>query len=220
MNSQIGIGMTSTRTRDRLVERLRNKGIRDPRVLQAIGSVPRYLFVDEALSSRAYEDSALPIGHGQTISQPYVVARITAAAIAGERPHKVLEIGSGCGYQAAVLAVLVPNVYGVERIRPLLARSRKRFLELGIHNVSLHHGDGYEGWADHAPYDAIVVSAAIEAVPEALFAQLGDRGRLIAPVGPPGGQRLILFRKTPEGIEEERLDAVIFVGFRRGTVER
>ncbi len=220
MNSRVGIGMTSTRTRDRLVERLRNKGIRDPRVLQAIGSVPRYLFVDEALSSRAYEDSALPIGHGQTISQPYVVARITEAVIAGEMPHKVLEIGSGCGYQAAVLAGLVRNVYGVERIRPLLARSRKRFLELGIRNISLRHGDGYEGWASHAPYDAIVVSAALEAVPEPLLAQLSERGRLIAPVGSPGRQQLIIFQKKPEGIETERLDDVIFVEFRRGKVER
>jgi len=212
-----GIGMTSARTRERLVERLRAEGIGNPRVLEAIRSVPRHLFVDEALSSRAYEDTALPIGHGQTISQPFVVARMTQAVIAEGIPEKVLEIGTGCGYQAAVLARLVPRVYSVERLRPLVARARKTLLQQGIRNVSLRYGDGASGWTEAAPFDAIVVTAAPEYVPEALLEQLARDGRLIAPVGPRSVQQLTVYRRTAEGLEVEKLGAVSFVPFTSGT---
>lgn len=215
-----GIGMTSARTRERLIERLRAEGIDDPRVLEAIRSVPRHLFVDEALSSRAYEDTALPIGHGQTISQPYVVARMTQALLADGVPSKVLEIGTGCGYQAAVLAWLVPKVYSIERIRALVARARKVLLVQGIRNVSLKHGDGAAGWGDFAPFDAILLTAAAEAVPETLFAQLAPGGRLIAPVGPRGEQQLRIYRRTDSEIETQALGAVSFVPFTSGIRER
>lgn len=211
-----GIGMTSARTRERLIERLRGAGIADVRVLNAMRAVPRHAFVDEALASRAYEDTALPIGHGQTISQPYVVARMTSALIEESIPARVLEIGTGCGYQTAVLARLASAVYSVERIRPLLARARKTLLELGIRNVSLRHGDGTEGWADRAPFDAILVTAAPEEVPAALFEQLAPGGRLLAPVGPPGVQRLIRYRLEAAQVAAEPLGAVSFVPFTQG----
>jgi protein-L-isoaspartate(D-aspartate) O-methyltransferase len=211
-----GIGMTSTRTRERLIGRLREEGIADLRVLAAIRAVPRHLFVDEALASRAYEDTALPIGHGQTISQPYVVARMTEALFADGVPERALEVGTGCGYQCAVLAQLVPRVFSVERIRVLLARARKTLLELGIRNVSLRHADGAVGWDEFAPFDAILLAAAPEAVPPALFAQLAPGGRLVAPVGPPGVQRLALYRRTSRGLEEETLAAVSFVPLTAG----
>lgn len=215
-----GIGMTSARTRERLIERLRAEGIDDPRVLEAIRSVPRHLFVDEALSSRAYEDTALPIGHGQTISQPYVVARMTQALIAEEIPSKVLEIGTGCGYHAAVLARLVPRVYSIERIRALVARARKLLLEQGVRNVSLKYGDGADGWTDFAPFDAIVITAAPEIVPDALFDQLAPNGRLIAPVGPRSVQQLRMYWRTGSEIESQALGAVSFVPFTSGTSDR
>ena len=151
MNSSHGIGMTSQRTRDRLVRRLRAEGIRDPKVLDAIARTPRHLFVDEALASRAYEDTALPIGFGQTISQPYIVAQMTEVLIAERAPERVLEIGTGCGYQTAVLAGLVPKVYTVERIAVLLAQARRRLRDLGVRNVRYRHGDGTEGWPEYAP---------------------------------------------------------------------
>lgn len=215
-----GIGMTSARTRERLIERLRAEGIDDARVLEAIRSVPRHLFVDEALASRAYEDTALPIGHGQTISQPYVVARMTQALLADGVPAKVLEIGTGCGYQAAVLAHLVPKVYSIERIRALVARARKVFLQQGIRNVSLRHGDGTAGWPDFAPFDAVLLTAAPEVVPEVLFAQLAPGGRLIAPVGPRSAQQLRIYRHTGTEIESQALGAVSFVPFTSGIRER
>lgn len=218
MSRADGSGMTSRRTRERLIERLRAEGIGDPQVLNAIRGVPRHLFVDEALASRAYEDTALPIGHGQTISQPYVVARMTAALIEQGRPARVLEIGTGCGYQTAVLARLVDKVYSVERIRALVARARKTLLELGVRNVSLRHGDGETGWAEYAPFDAVIVTAAPERVPEALFEQLAPGGCLIAPVGTSEMQRLVRYRHTRAGLEAESLGAVSFVPFTQGVV--
>ncbi len=216
MIARDGIGMTSSRTKERLIERLRAEGIADARVLDAIRSVPRHLFVDEALASRAYEDTALPIGHGQTISQPYIVARMSEAVIAEGIPQRVLEIGTGSGYQAAVLARLVPEVAGIERIRPLLARARRTLLELGIRNVQLRHADGRDGWPEHAPWEAVLLAAAPEEVPAELFEQLAEGGRLIAPVGPRAVQQLMLYRRTSEGIEQESLGAVSFVPFAFG----
>jgi protein-L-isoaspartate(D-aspartate) O-methyltransferase len=218
--SHAGIGMTSLRTRERLIDRLRGEGIADARVIEAIRATPRHLFVDEALASRAYEDTALPIGHGQTISQPYIVACMTAAVIAEGIPQKVLEIGTGCGYQAAVLARLVPQVYSIERIRALLAGARRQLLELGLRNVSLRYGDGGAGWPELAPFDAIVLTAAPERVPPALFEQLMPQGRLIAPVGPRAVQELRVYTRTEQGIEFQALGAVSFVPFTAGTSQR
>ncbi len=218
--SHAGIGMTSLRTRERLIDRLRGEGISDARVIEAIRATPRHLFVDEALASRAYEDTALPIGHGQTISQPYIVARMTAAVIAGGIPQKVLEIGTGCGYQAAVLARLVPKVYSIERIRALLAGARRQLLELGLRNVSLRYADGGAGWPELAPFDAIVLTAAPERVPPALFEQLTPQGRLIAPVGPRAVQELRVYTRTEQGVEFQALGAVSFVPFTAGTSQR
>jgi protein-L-isoaspartate(D-aspartate) O-methyltransferase len=206
-----GIGMTSVRTRDRLIERLREDGIRDEQVLAAMRSVPRYIFVDEALASRAYEDSALPIGAGQTISQPYIVARMTEALVHGKRRSKVLEVGSGCGYQTAVLAHLVERVYSVERIASLIAPARARLNALGINKVRMRHADGFEGWPTHAPYDGILVAAAPGYVPPALVEQLDVGGRLVIPVGAQGAQRLLSLTRTESGIEEEVLAQVSFV---------
>lgn len=220
MMTHAGIGMTSSRTRERLIDRLRDEGITDARVLDAIRSTPRHLFVDEALASRAYEDTALPIGHGQTISQPYIVARMTEVVISDGIPEKVLEIGTGCGYQAAVLAQLVPKVFSVERIRALLAGARRNLLELGLRNVNLRHGDGREGWPEQAPFDAILLTAAPEVVPEALFVQLAPDGRLIAPVGRQGVQDLRVYRRTEEGVEFESIGAVSFVPFISGVRQR
>lgn len=208
-----GIGMTSARTRDRLVQRLRDQGIANLAVLDRIRNVPRHIFVDEALGSRAYEDTALPIGFGQTISQPYIVARMTEALLEGERgpPGKVLEVGTGCGYQTAVLASLVSQVYTIERIEPLLARARERLKELGIRNVRFRHGDGSLGWKAHGPFDGILVAAAPLAVPEALLKQLKVGGRLIVPVGPEGEQELVRFTRREPRIERESLGPVAFV---------
>jgi protein-L-isoaspartate(D-aspartate) O-methyltransferase len=206
-----GIGMTSARTRERLILRLREEGIESEAVLNRIREVPRHLFVDEALSSRAYEDTALPIGHGQTISQPYVVAKMTEAVISGGRPAKVLEIGTGCGYQTAILAGLVGTVYTIERVGPLLRRARERLGTLGIHNVRFRHGDGWEGWKANAPYDAIIVTAAPPETPKALLEQLADRGRLIIPVGPRSHQELLEIQRVGQKFEERLLGHVIFV---------
>lgn len=216
-----GIGMTSARTRDRLVQRLRDAGIRNETVLERIRSVPRHLFVDEALASRAYEDSALPIGHGQTISQPYVVALMTAALLEplpdGRAPRKVLEVGTGCGYQTAVLAPLVRQVFSIERIGALLTATRDRLRSLGVDNVRFRHGDGFEGWPGQAPFDAIVVAAAPAEVPTALLEQLAPGGRLVIPVGPPGNQELVRMTRTESGYAREVLEHVSFVPFREGT---
>jgi protein-L-isoaspartate(D-aspartate) O-methyltransferase len=206
-----GLGMTSQRARDRLVARLKEEGIADRRVLDVIGRLPRHLFIEEALASRAYEDTALPIGLSQTISQPWVVARMTEALIEDKPPDKVLEIGTGSGYQAAVLAALVKNVYTVERIEELLRNARRRFRKLGVDNIRSKHDDGRLGWAEHAPYDAIMLTAAGEAVDQELFAQLAPDGVLVAPVGSPGHQRLLRYRNSEKGWVSESLGAVSFV---------
>lgn len=205
-----GIGMTSLRTRTRLVERLREEGIRDGRVLDAIGRIPRHLFVDEALSHRAYEDTALPIGLGQTISQPYIVARMTEAAVE-RRPKRVLEVGTGSGYQTAVLASLVAEIYTIERLEPLMRQARRRLRELGYQNVHFRIADGSSGWLEHAPYDAIVVTAAAPELPAALVAQLVPGGRLIVPVGGAAHQQLLLVERTEQDLTTKRLEQVMFV---------
>ncbi len=211
-----GIGMTSENTRQRLVDRLRSKGIRDERVLAAIGRVPRHLFVDEALSSRAYEDSALPIGRGQTISQPYVVA-LMSEAVAGERVlGKVLEIGTGSGYQAAVLAQLADRVFSTERIGELVRNARQLFHRLGLHNILTRHVDGLGGWPSQAPFDAIVVTAGGR-IPDSLLEQLAVGGVLIAPEQVGSEQRLIRTTRTETGLEREDLGAVVFVPLLSGT---
>jgi protein-L-isoaspartate(D-aspartate) O-methyltransferase len=216
----LGVGLTSQRVRDRLIERLRASGIRDERVLNAIRTVPRHLFVDEALATRAYEDTALPIGHGQTISQPWVVAKMTEALFAGgHQPGKVLEIGTGSGYQAAILAALGLEVYTVERIGDLLRAARKRFRSLGL-SVRSKHDDGRIGWPENAPYDAIMVTAASPAVVEGLLEQLAPGGVLVAPVGPGGGQRLLLLHKDPSGrVVQDDLAQVVFVPLLSGLVD-
>jgi protein-L-isoaspartate(D-aspartate) O-methyltransferase len=209
-----GIGMTSARTRERLVQRLAANGISSAAVLERIRAVPRHLFIDEALASRAYEDSALPIGQGQTISQPYIVALMTQALIEnGEtrRPEKVLEVGTGCGYQTAVLASLVGQLFTIERIASLQRPAKQRLAGLGFGNIRFRHGDGFEGWPGQAPFDGILVAAAPADVPQALVDQLGPGGRLIMPVGLSGNQELIRITRTPTGIEREHLCWVTFV---------
>jgi len=212
-----GIGMTSARTRERLIQRLRDQGIVDDRVLDRIRNVPRHLFMDEALASRAYEDTALPIGFGQTISQPYVVARMTEALLALGAVDKVLEIGTGCGYQSAVLAPLVKEIYSIERIASLLGKARRTLRELRLRNVHFRHDDGNVGWPARAPFDGILLTAAPHAVPPALFDQLAVGGRLIAPVGADGRQELLCFTKKVDSskaetrIDRRSLGAVSFV---------
>jgi protein-L-isoaspartate(D-aspartate) O-methyltransferase len=213
-----GIGMTSQRTRDRLIQRLREEGIRDERVLEAMRNVPRHLFVDEALATRAYEDTALPIGQGQTISQPYIVALMTQTLLAGGRLKKVLEVGTGSGYQTAVLAQLVDEIYTVERIEPLMKLARKRLRELGCRNVHTKLSDGSWGWKEHAPYDGIIVTAAPAEVPPALLEQLAPGGRLIIPVGGPAMQELLLVQHTDKGLSQERLELVNFVPLVRDSI--
>lgn len=206
-----GIGMTSQRTRDRLVERLRAEGIRNEQVLEVIRATPRHLFVDEALASRAYEDTALPIGYNQTISQPFVVAVMTDLVIRNQ-PQTVLEIGTGSGYQAAVLAALVPKVYTVERIEPLARQARQRFRKLGLRNIRASYSDGTAGLPDFAPYDAIITTAGAESIPGALLEQLSPKGgRLVIPVGSRQRQTLTLVTRTGDTFEREDLDPVIFV---------
>jgi len=213
-----GIGMTSARTRDRLVQRLQEQGISNLAVLDRIRNVPRHIFVDEALASRAYEDTALPIGFSQTISQPYIVARMTEALIEGGRKlGKVLEVGTGCGYQTAVLAPLVQKIYSIERIEPLAKRAKATLKELGISNVKLKHGDGTVGWKSQKPFDGILVAAAPLAVPDALFAQLANRGRLIVPVGPEGSQLLLRYTRRDDQLDREVLGPVAFVPMLGGT---
>jgi protein-L-isoaspartate(D-aspartate) O-methyltransferase len=212
-----GIGMTSARTRDRLVQRLRDQGITNLAVLDRIRNVPRHIFVDEALGSRAYEDTALPIGFGQTISQPYIVARMTEALLEGGSLHSVLEVGTGCGYQTSVLAPLVDRLYTIERIEPLMVRAKERIKELGIRNVRFRYGDGSVGWKAHAPFDGILVAAAPLTVPEALVKQLKVGGRLLVPVGPEGEQVLIRFTRKEQRVEKESLGPVAFVPLLGGT---
>jgi len=211
MNTRLpGIGMTSARTRERLLQRLRDNGIHDETVLAALHKVPRHLFVDEALASRAYEDTALPIGHNQTISQPYIVARMTEHLFANGA-RRVLEIGTGCGYQTAILCELAQEVYSVERLAPLHLSARRLLQELGYRNFRLKLGDGSAGWPEYAPYDGILVTAAAADVPMALLGQLVPGGRLVIPVGTPARQELLGIRLTDEGYIRECLDAVNFV---------
>jgi len=218
MNNKLqGIGMTSQRTRDRLIDRLRAKGISNTTVLEAMRSLPRHLFVDEALATRAYEDDALPIGHKQTISQPYTVARMTEALLAGGTPNKVLEIGTGSGYQAALLAQLVEKVYTVELIKPLHLQARKLFMQLGIRNIQCKLSDGTWGWENYAPYDAIIVTAAAPEIPSSLLNQLEVGAKLIIPVGSQdSAQQLLTLKRTSEGITQEKLEDVSFVPLVRG----
>ena len=207
--------MTSQRTRERLIQRLMDQGITRPEVLEAIRSVPRHLFVDEALAHRSYEDTALPIGYGQTLSQPYVVARMSELALAQGRPKKVLELGSGSGYQTAILASLVDEICAIERIKPLLERARKQLRALRVRNVRLRHGDGLDGWASEAPFDLILGAAAPERLPTQLLEQLAPGGRLILPVGGEQ-QQLMMVTTTPEGYVEEVIEEVNFVPMVRG----
>jgi protein-L-isoaspartate(D-aspartate) O-methyltransferase len=215
-----GIGMTSARTRERLVQRLREQGIRDPQVLDRIRNVPRHLFVDEALASRAYEDTALPIGFGQTISQPYIVARMTEALLGTSGTlHNVLEIGTGCGYQTAILAPLVGRISTIERVKPLLERAKRLLKELGFKNVRFRHADGSAGWKAHAPYDAILVAAGAHGVPPALLQQLAPNGgRLVLPVGPEGAQELVrITRRDEQYLRDKLVGGVTFVPLVGGT---
>ena len=205
-----GIGMTSARTRERLVDRLRAAGILNELVLNAIRQLPRHLFVDEALAHRAYEDTALPIGHNQTISQPYTVARMTELLLE-DGARRVLKVGTGSGYQTAVLCALVDEVYSVERIESLMRSARRCLQETGARNFRLRHSDGSYGWSDHAPFDAILVTAAAPEVPAALLAQLAPGGTLVAPVGSADRQVLLRIRNSMEGLVQERIELANFV---------
>lgn len=203
--------MTSQRTRERLVQRLRERGIADEQVLAVMGKTPRHIFVDEALASRAYEDTALPIGFGQTISQPYIVARMTEALLNGRRLQKVLEIGTGSGYQSAILAQLVDEVFTVERIQGLQQRARQRMRELRLTNVRYKYDDGNLGWAEQGPFDGIIVTAAPLEIPHSLLQQLAQNGRMLIPAGEAGAQVLRLITHTEDGFVEEILHEVSFV---------
>jgi protein-L-isoaspartate(D-aspartate) O-methyltransferase len=205
-----GIGMTSQRTRTRMVERLRTLGIRDARVLHAMGMVPRHIFVEQALANRAYDDTALPLGFGQTISQPFVVARMIELLIAGRDLGKTLEIGAGCGYQAAILGVLSKQVFAVERIAPLLTRARINLKQLKLSHIRLKHADGNLGLPEAAPFDTIILAAAAASVPQTLLAQLAPGGRLVMPLGN-AEQVISLVERAANGFVETRFDAVRFV---------
>lgn len=211
-----GSGMTSMRTRERLVCRLREDGITDENVLDAIRGVPRHIFVEEALATRAYEDIALPIGMGQTISQPFIVALMTQVIVASPTPSRVLEIGTGCGYQTAVLASLVARVYTVERIEVLLTRARQRLSALEVDNVWFKHGDGNAGWPECAPFDAVLATAAPPRLPDNLVEQLVVGGRLVIPIGDSHRQWLKVFTRTESGVEEDTIADVSFVPMLRG----
>jgi protein-L-isoaspartate(D-aspartate) O-methyltransferase len=210
-----GIGMTSARTRERLIRRLRREGIHNEAILERFRAVPRHIFVDEALASRAYEDTALPIGYGQTISQPYIVALMTAALVErlgrGDKLVKVLEVGTGCGYQTAILAPFARHVYSLERIAALVTRARQRLRSLKINNVTLRHADGWRGWQSQAPFEGILVAAAPAEVPEDLVRQLADGGRLVMPVGRSGRQELICITREGDDLQRRSLGWVSFV---------
>lgn len=210
-----GIGMTSQRTRAKMVARLREQGIRDERVLGAMASVPRHLFVEEAFASRAYEDTALPLGFQQTISQPYVVARMIELACDGRELGKTLEVGAGGGYQAAVLAQIAPEVYALERIGALLARAKANLRQLRLPNVRLKHADGTVGLPEAAPFDTIIVAAAASHVPRALLEQLAFGGRLLLPLGT-GEQSLCMIERSVRGLAHSRLETVRFVPLMTG----
>lgn len=207
-----GIGMTSQRTRDRLIQRLKDQGIDNERVLDVIRRIPRHLFVDEALSHRAYEDTALPIGYGQTISQPFIVAYMTQCLLADGMPNSVLEIGTGCGYQTAVLASIFPQIYSVERIEALHRQAKQRLAELGFFNIQLRHTDGNGGWPNLSyQFDRIIMTAACSEIPEALVQQLAMDGAMIFPFDNGRDQTLIKLTKTSQGLVEEALEKVSFV---------
>lgn len=215
-----GIGMTSQRTRERLVSRLKQEGIQNPQVLNIMASTPRHLFVDEAISHRAYEDTALPIGMGQTISQPFIVARMSELLLDSGAMNKVLEIGTGSGYQTAILAQMFKDVYTVERIGPLQRIAQKRLRNLRAFNIFYRHGDGFMGWQEKGPFDSIIVTAAPEAIPSALTEQLAEGGRLIIPVGSQQGeQQLILLQKHEGELQQMALEAVKFVPLVAGTID-
>jgi protein-L-isoaspartate(D-aspartate) O-methyltransferase len=205
-----GIGMTSLRTRERMLTRLREQGIKDEVVLHAMNEIPRHIFVDEALSTRAYEDVSLPIGYSQTISQPYIVARMTEILRNGKQLNKVLEIGTGCGYQTAVLSRVAKEVLSLERIRPLVMKARTNLRTLKCNNVKLDHADGSIGLSEFAPFDGIIVTAAASHVPEELLAQLAIGGRLVIPVGT-ASQVLMLIERTAKEYVQTKLEAVKFV---------
>lgn len=213
MNNQLiqGVGMTSQRTRNRLVELLRTKGIKNEAVLNVIATTPRHLFVEEALSSRAYENISLPIGHGQTISQPYTVAKMTEILLADSTPKRILEVGTGSGYQTAVLSPLFPTIYTVERIAPLLEKAKKRFRQLRLNNILCDYSDGNWGWKTKAPFDAIIVTAAPESLPAALLEQLIDGGKLVIPVGNQGEQKLCIYQRDGDKIINKQVEEVSFV---------
>lgn len=213
-----GIGMTSMRTRNRLIERLREQGISNESVLNVMVATPRHLFVDEALAHRAYEDDALPIGHNQTLSRPYIVARMTEILLEKGTPKKVLEVGTGSGYQMSILAQLVDELYSVERIKPLLDKAKQRARMLKLNSVKFQHADGGFGWPQQGPYDGILSAAAPRSVPEELIEQLAIGGRLIMPVGDARKQELIVIDKTDDGLEENIIEAVNFVPLLAGRV--
>lgn len=217
MTHHSGIGMTSQRTRMRMVERLRSQGIADEVVLAVMGEVPRHLFVDEALASRAYEDISLPLGFGQTISSPYTVARMTSLARGGAVLNKVLEIGTGCGYQTAILGRLAKEVYSIERLAPLLAKARRNLREVRVTHARLRHGDGLLGMAEAAPFDAIIMAAAATHVPDALLEQLSLGGKMVLPMMINNEQRLCVIERTAQGYSETRMDQVKFVPLLPGT---
>ncbi len=212
-----GIGMTSLRTRERMIKRLMEQGISNNKILDAMRNTPRHIFMDEALASRAYEDTALPIGYNQTISQPYIVAKMTELLLASSgRLTNVLEIGTGCGYQTAVLAQLVDHVYSVERIAPLQKKAKDRLWSLKLKNVSYLHSDGGWGWLDHAPYDGVLVAAAPPEIPEMLLQQMAVGAVMVIPIGNGSSQRLHRVTRTESGYEVEKLEPVVFVPFLSG----
>lgn len=215
-----GIGMTSKRTRDRLVQRLVEQGISDAQVLQVIGNTPRHIFLDEALAHRAYEDTALPIGHGQTLSQPYIVARMTELLLADGPRDRVLEVGTGSGYQTAILAQLVKQVYSVERIAPLQRKAAERLRKLDLHNVELKLADGGFGWPEQGPFDGILATCAPKEIPRELLSQLAPDGVLVIPAGPDGNQQLMTVTRQGDSDEFERrvLEPVRFVPLLGGVV--
>lgn len=199
------------RVHKRLIQQLQQQGIKNTAVLEVMQSIPRHIFIDEALADHAYANHPMPIGYGQTISQPYIVARMTEELLSEGHIDNVLEVGSGCGYQTAILASLVRKVYSIERIKELVAKARKNIISLDLHNIQFHHSDGYWGWPEHAPYPAILVTAAPIVVPEALLEQLAIGGCLIIPVGPKGNQVLLKIVRTRKGYERFTLDHVSFV---------
>jgi protein-L-isoaspartate(D-aspartate) O-methyltransferase len=214
-----GVGMTSQRTRDRLISILKQNKINNEAVLNVMATMPRHLFVDEALASRAYENISLPIGHGQTISQPYMVARMTELLLEGGKVNKVLEIGTGSGYQTAILSRLIPSVYSVERIKPLLNRARKKFRLLKLNNILTQYSDGGWGWPEKAPFDAIIVTAAPEELPMSLLEQLVDGGKLIIPIGKKGHQELLFFQRVGNKFMKKSLEKVSFVPLLSGRTD-